>query len=174
MGKSRVAIGALAVAGWWALAGIGPASGGGQGDKAGQPLTDAQFVKKASASDLAEINLAQIALQQTQSADVKDFAQRMVKDHTTSTKKLLAIAGKKALIPAAQMDEKHQATAEKLLSLKGVDFDRTYIKHMVMDHKEAVALYKSQANYGKDEDLKTFAAKTLPVIQQHLKDGAGD
>jgi len=175
MRKGFVAIGALAVAGWLALAGTGPATGGDKGDKSskgdklGKPISDAQFVKMASASDLAELQLAQLALKQAQGSEVKQFAQQMMKDHTQSSKELLAIAGKKGLSPAMKPDEKHMALTEKLLSLKGAEFDRAYMKHMVMDHKEAVALFQSQADNGKDADLKAFAAKTLPVIQMHLK-----
>jgi len=156
----------LAVIAGLTLAWSGAATGG---DKKGQPLSDAQFVLKASASDLAEINLGYIALKQSQNDEVKQFAQRMVKDHNQSSKELLLIAGKKSLNPAAQADAKHKAVADKLLTLKGADFDRTYMEQMVVDHQKAVALFKSQADQGKDEELKKFAAKTLPAIQMHLK-----
>jgi len=166
MGRRSAVIGTLVAASWLALAWAGTAT---SGDKEGKPVSDAQFVHKASASDLAEITLGQIGMKQGQSAEVKQFAQQMVTDHTMSSKELLAIAGKKGLAPATQMDEKHKALVGKLLALKGAEFDRAYMEHMVIDHKEAVALFQGEANNGKDADLKAFAAKTLPVIQKHLK-----
>jgi len=146
---------------------------GHEGDK-GAPsfegLTDAQFVMKASASDLAEINLGNFAAERAASSQVKQFGQKMVNDHKKSSKELLTIVGNKQnLAPAKKMDAKHEAVLEKLVAIKGVEFDKAYMMHMVMDHKTAVGLFQHQAKNGKDEDLRAFAAKTLPVIQEHLR-----
>jgi len=141
----------------------------GEGKKAtdDKPVSDAQFVKLASASDLAEINLGKIALKQAESPEVKRFAEHMVADHTKSSKELLPLANKKGLAAAPQMDTDHKALADKLLVLKGTEFDRVYMKHMVMDHKKAVELFRSASKSLQDEGLRAFALKTLPVIQEH-------
>ena len=49
------------------------------------------------------------------------------------------------------------------------EFDRAYMDHMVKDHKKDVAEFKTQAESGKDPQIKAFAAKTLPTLQEHLK-----
>ncbi len=40
---------------------------------------------------------------------------------------------------------------------------------MVKDHKKDVADFKKEANGGKDPDVKSFASKTLPTLEEHLK-----
>jgi len=162
-GSLTVVAGLLAM-GWSASAGGEKKTG-----SETQPVTDAQFAQLASASDLAEINLGNIAKKQADSADVKQFAERMVADHTKSSKMLIQIANKKGLTVASQMDAQHQALAAKLVAMKGSEFDRAYMKHMVMDHKKAVALFQSATSSVKDGDLRAFATKTLPIIQEHFK-----
>jgi len=132
-------------------------------------LTDQQFVERASAMDLAEIKLGKIALKNAAGPEAKQFARRMIADHTKSSMELLKIAGPKGLQPSEQPDNKHQALASKMATMKGAAFDRAYLKHMVMDHQKAVSLYQAQARRGQDQDIKAFAAKTLPVVREHLK-----
>ena len=40
---------------------------------------------------------------------------------------------------------------------------------MVKDHEKAVALFQKQAKSGDSPELKEFASKTLPTLQDHLK-----
>jgi len=131
--------------------------------------TDQQFVQKASAIDLAEINLGNLAARLGSSDQVKQFGQHMVADHTKSSRMLTAIVDRKQLKSATTMDKKHQALFDKLKTLNGADFDKEYMRNMAMGHKEAVDLYRQEAKQGKDEDLKTFAQSTLPTIESHLK-----
>jgi len=135
----------------------------------GKGASDEQFVQKASETDLAEINLGRVAVERAGDSRVKQFGQKMVTDHTKSSKELLPIADKLGLKPATKMDTKHEALHEELSKLKGEAFDAAYMKHMVMGHEKAVMLYRQQAEGGKDASLKAFAAKTLPVVQEHLK-----
>jgi putative membrane protein len=67
------------------------------------------------------------------------------------------------------MDKKHREVMDHLLTLKGADFDHAFMKHMVSDHQEAIALFEREAKDGKDPELKDFASKTLPTLREHLK-----
>ncbi len=60
-------------------------------------------------------------------------------------------------------------TREKLAKLSGPDFDRAYAKVMFNDHKEDVASFTQEAQSGQVPEVKTFAAKTLPTLQEHRK-----
>jgi putative membrane protein len=56
------------------------------------PPTAQQFVSDAAVSGLKEIYLSELALDKSTNADVKDLAERMVKDHRAANKKLEKIA----------------------------------------------------------------------------------
>jgi len=130
---------------------------------------DQQFVLKASASGLAEVNLANMALKQANEATVKKFAEMMAHDHSKANKELLALADKKKMTAATRMDAEHEKAAAELAKLTGAAFDREYMAGQVKDHKEAVALFETEAKEGRDEDLKAWAEKTLPTLRDHLK-----
>ncbi len=67
------------------------------------------------------------------------------------------------------MNKKHMKTVQNLKKKQGADLDKAYMKEMVKDHKEDLKKFNSQAKDGKDPELKAFAAKTVPVLQEHLK-----
>jgi len=130
---------------------------------------DHKFAQTAAASDLAEITLGKIAMQKAESADVKKFAERMVADHTKSSQDLMQIAQKKNIELPKELSKEHAAHIQHLQGLRGADFDREYMKHMMKDHQDAVQLFSDEANNGKDEDIKNFASKYLPTIKEHAQ-----
>lgn len=130
---------------------------------------DRHFITQASEDGHAEVALGKLAQQNGANKAVKDFGQRMVADHGKANQELAGIATKLGVTPPKQPGSKHKADMKKFSSLKGADFDREYAEHMVMDHEKAVALFEKEARNGDAAELKAFASKTLPVLQEHLK-----
>lgn len=56
-----------------------------------------------------------------------------------------------------------------LQSLTGDQFDRVYLSDMASDHTQAVKEFEAASQSLSDPDLKKFAAKTLPLLQNHSK-----
>jgi putative membrane protein len=133
-------------------------------DKSG--LSPEQFVMKASADGLGEVNLALLALQNSTNPDVRQFAQRMLDDHTKANRQLNAIADRERIRPAAQMDEQCQKLYDRVSRLRGAEFDREYVRAMVKDHDRAVDLFEKEKDL-KDKDLRDFAAKTVDTLKDH-------
>src|SRR4029079_8520195 len=139
-----------------------------QGAKTMKAVTPQSFASQAAIIGKAEIELGQIALKNTQDKDVRTYAERMVKDHSAADKKLKAIAAKENLQLPQSLDPEHEALKTKLQSLKGEDFDRAYVQAMAKGHDKAVALFESASQQPQmPEDLKQFAASTLPTLEQH-------
>ena len=135
--------------------------------KAANP--DSSFVKKAAMGGMAEVELGNLAQQKAASDQVKQFGARMVQDHGKANDELKQIAGSKGIDLPTALDDKHRKDKEKLGKLSGAQFDKAYMSHMVDDHKKDVADFKKEASSGKDADIKAFAAKTLPTLEEHLK-----
>lgn len=132
-------------------------------------LSDDKFVIKALESDTAEITLGKIATERASMEEVKKFGQKMVADHTKSRKELIAILHKKDLKVKLGVTDKQAKQIRELQTKTGKEFDRAYMKKMVQDHEKALSLYKNEAKKGKDEELREFASKTAPIIEDHLK-----
>lgn len=118
---------------------------------------------------MAEVDLSNLAVRFAQSAAVREFAEKMVADHTQANRELTALANREGIKLPATKDEKHQKIWKKLSKMNGADFDTTYMEGMVKDHEEAVKLFEKQSKDGQDEALKTWAGKKLPKLKEHLK-----
>jgi putative membrane protein len=143
-----------------------PAAGG---SAAKSSSTDAVFIRTAAMDGLAEVEHGRLATQNASSADVKQFGQRMVDDHSKAGDELKSLAAQKNVTLPTELDQKHRAMQAKLAKLKGEAFDKAYMSHMVMAHQQAVTLFQHEAKAGKNADAKAWAAKTLPVLQEHYK-----
>jgi putative membrane protein len=137
-------------------------------DKKDDTKDDDRFVTEAAAGGLMEVKLGQLAVEHASSADVKKFAQRMVDDHGKANKVLMGVADKKGIKVSTDLPKKHQEKYDELAKLKGAEFDRAYMKLMVMDHEEDLKEFDKESKSGKDPDVRDFAAKTLPLIREHL------
>jgi putative membrane protein len=130
--------------------------------------TDAAFIPKAASGGMAEVQLGKLAAEKGASQEVKDFGDRMVKDHSKANDELKEVAGKMNVMVPEKVDPKHQATIEKMSALTGAAFDKAYVKGMVKAHKEDITLFESADKEVKNEDLKKFIENTLPVMKEHL------
>ena len=126
------------------------------------------FIEKAAMTDLAERQMAQLALTKASSADVKQYAQKMMEDHTRTTQELTPIAQQKDVQPPRQLDSKHQAMLDRLEKLSGPEFDREYMEIQAQAHQQAVELFQRAAQQAGDKEIQAFAKKTTPALQQHL------
>jgi len=131
--------------------------------------TDRDFMTKAAAGGMAEVQLGELAQKNAASDAVKQFGQRMVQDHGKAGEELKQLASAKGVQLPTALDRKHTQDMARLQKLSGADFDREYMKHMVDDHKKDVGEFQKQAKSGRDEQIKSYASKTLPTLQDHLK-----
>ena len=136
--------------------------------KAGGPA-DQAFAKEAATGGLAEVALGNLARQKASSSDVKAFGDRMVTDHSKANDELKQWAASNSVTLPADLDAKSKATQDRLSKLSGDAFDKAYMKDMVADHKKDVAAFKKESTSGKNTDLKAWAGKTLPTLEDHLK-----
>ncbi|HEX4457591.1 MAG TPA: DUF4142 domain-containing protein [Polyangia bacterium] len=129
--------------------------------------SDSEFAHKAAAGGMAEVKLSKLAIDKSSSSEVKTFARKMVADHTKANMQLKKVAAKQSLTLPTTMDDEHQRAYDKLVSLTGDEFDKQYMKTMTDDHDDTVKLFKDETQNGKDDELKQFAIRTLPIIEKH-------
>lgn len=138
-------------------------------DNANLDRGDRKFMENAALGGLAEVQMGKLAQEKAQSAEVKQFGQQMVTDHSKANAELQKIASAKGVQLPTELDRKHKRDYERLQKLSGAKFDAEYMEHMVADHKKDVSDFRSAAKNAKDPDLKAFASSTLPTLESHLQ-----
>lgn len=152
----------------------GAVTSGAGNSNANQAMTakssDAKFMMTAAEGGMAEVAMARLALERASSDGVKQYAQRMVDDHTKAGEELMQLAATKGITLPTGPNAKHMALMEKLRQKSGAEFDRMYIKEAgVKSHESMEKLFTKQSVQGKDADARAFAAKTLPTVVEHLR-----
>lgn len=130
---------------------------------------DKDFAMKAAQGNMSEVNGGSMAAQKGTSPDVKTFGNRMVDDHGKALDELKQLAAAKGITLPADVNADQKAMADKLGTLSGSAFDKEYAKDMVKDHTADAKDFDKASKDVKDPDLKAWAAKVLPIIQDHLK-----
>ena len=140
-----------------------------------QAPTDPQIAHIAATAHSIDIARGKDAMKKTKNAEVKQFAQQMVEDHTAGLKEaqaLLKKLGVKAEDNPTSKALNKQAKEEKakLSKLKGAAFDKEYINHEVAFHKAVIdAVTNTLIPNTKNEQLKQLLTDAGPLLQGHLK-----
>jgi putative membrane protein len=127
-----------------------------------------EFATKVAISDMFEIQSSKIATQKG-NANIKAFAERMLADHTKTSQELKEVASKAKVKLPTTMDDVHQKKLTQLQKLSGDEFNTAYASIQIQAHEDAVKLFESYSGSGENAELKTWAAKTLPALREHLQ-----
>ena len=149
-----------------------PNSGATSSSSANSPTSnpDQDFVTKAAQGNNAEIALGKMVAAKTKDPNVKQFAQMMVKDHTTALDQLQELAQSKNLnLNDNNLPDDAKELQTKLSSDTGKQLDKDYMNGMVEDHQKDVQEFTDESQNAKDPDVKQWVSKTLPVLQKHLQ-----
>jgi putative membrane protein len=130
---------------------------------------DKMFVKKALQGGLAEVQLGQLTLQKSNNDQVKQFAQRMIDDHTKLGEQMKPVAQQLGVSEPDGISKKDKSTIAKLQGLSGPAYDQAYIRDMVKDHKQDLSDFQTEASSGQDQTVKDAANQGSKVIAQHLQ-----
>jgi putative membrane protein len=153
----------------------GPGTGMGPGAYPGtaptsQDFGERAFVSKALEGGVTEVQLGQLAQQKSQSNDVKQFAQKMVSDHSQMADKWFKpVAQQLGVSEPKGPSKKDKKEIAKLQGLSGDDFDREYITMMVKDHQQDLKDFKDEAQVAQDPNVKQVAEQGSNIVAQHLQ-----
>ena len=136
----------------------------------GQGFADKAFVSKAMEGDNTEVQLGQLAEEKSQSADVKQLAQKLVSEHSQMNDKwFMPVAQQLGVSQPKGPSKKDKKEIARLQQLSGPDFDREYITLMIKDHKQDLKEFQNEAQMAQDPNVKQVAEQGSNVISQHLE-----
>jgi putative membrane protein len=137
-------------------------------DTKSKAFDDTEFVMMAASGGMHEVELGKLASKQAMNEKVKALGERMVQDHTKANEKLKAVAGEAGVKLPEKLMPDHQKHVDHFRAMKGADFDKEYISHMVKDHEHDVAMFRMASTEAKNKALASFAKETLPTLEEHL------
>jgi putative membrane protein len=167
------------------LCGVAPAqmhgAGAGTGEQAAQlppsqnevakgPEADKAFLKKAMEADIAEIQMAQLALEKSSDDQIRHFALQMQDDHGKLQDELKQVAGQLNVPMPTEPSKGAAKSMEKMKALSGDAFDQAYIKEMIKAHKEDSKAFKDEARNTTSPQLKEMMTRDDQMIESHLQE----
>ncbi len=146
---------------------------------------DRDFVEELATAGMAEVELGRLAMERSGNAEVKQFADMMVKDHSKAGDELKQVAMRHSIPMPAAIDEAHQELKSKLSTLKGAEFDQEYMSAMVDGHEDVVDRLQTRSSEDRfgdnkgsvqpegsdnpvEADINQWAAAALPTVRHHL------
>jgi putative membrane protein len=132
---------------------------------------DTSFISKAIQANQHEIMLAQMALQKSSSAEVKELAQRLINDHTQLLQQFQNLRGTNIANNSATMNNAPDSTGINNMynNISGITFDRQWVGDMISGHQRTLSDFRTELNTTSDASLKALINNALPTIQAHLK-----
>ena len=130
---------------------------------------DKRFMKEAMEGSMAEIQLGQLAQQKASNDQVKQFAQRMIDDHTKLNAQMGPLAQQFGVETPTDLDSKHKSIQSRLEGMSGEKFDQEYMKAMVADHRDDHQKFLREEATAKDPTLKNAVTQAEPIIAEHLR-----
>jgi putative membrane protein len=129
------------------------------------------YVPNAAMGDMYEIMAADIALERSQNAEVRELAQMIKADHTAASERFKPLAASEAaeVTLPTELDERRQGLIDNLRSAPAQGFDQTFLAQQVAAHQEAVTLHRGFSDNTEAPQLAEHARTVLPRIEAHLQ-----
>jgi len=131
--------------------------------------SDVSFIEKAARGSIMEVEAGKVALEKSQNAEVKEFAQHLVDDHTKLNEELSNLVAPKGVIMASAMNPAQKKIIAKLSETPADKFDAAFIRTAIDDHKKDIAEFEKAAQSAKDHELRDWVNATLPKLKMHLE-----
>ena len=168
-GSTGAAGGPAATPGAGGMAGGQGASGAAR--KSGLSRADEGFLTQAAQNGHAEVEASKLAMEKASDPKVKEFARKMVEDHTQANQELEKLASSKGVdLPDGPSLLQKGKSKLMLSTADGESFDRRYADSMGVEaHEDNIELFEEAVKEAEDAEVKAYAQKVLPKLQEHLK-----
>lgn len=142
-------------------------------DQARTAHQDTEFLKSANQGSVNEIDLAQIALKKSDDPDIKNFAQKMVDDHTKMLDDMKPFDMEAGLTVPEHDDIATDAVKAKFELLSGKTFDKAFLKQMVDDHHKVLLAVLAEEKSTGYPAFKKAVGQAEKMVRQHLEAANG-
>ncbi len=136
---------------------------------AAAPRQAQAFLYTVGASDIFEATTGMMAVQRSQSADVREFGSMLIDHHTRMTSGALATARSAGVMPPPpELSPAQKAMIAQLSAAGPAQFDHVFLMQQVGAHQQALALLNGYSSGGDVPALRDMARGAIPTVQSHL------
>jgi putative membrane protein len=138
-------------------------------------LTDPEIAAIVVAANEVDIQAGEQAQSKATDQRVKDFAQRMITDHTAVNQQASDLVSKLGVTPqdnatSQALRQQGEESRQRLDGLSGAAYDQAYMQHEVEYHQQVLDALDQQLIPGaQNAELKDLLQKTRPAIEAHLE-----
>jgi putative membrane protein len=130
---------------------------------------DRTFMSSAEEANLAEIETANMVEKKASDPAVKDFASRMITDHTQASQKLATLAENVDVTLPTQPSAAERSQKSGLQNLSGSKLEDAYLRDELQGHKQVISSFENEIEHGQDRAVKDYAEQTLPTLEDHIR-----
>jgi putative membrane protein len=130
---------------------------------------DADFLTKVIPGIAASVKIIEYAAKNASDEKVRDFAERVAKQHKESVKTASEHAKRLKIVVVTDPDKDSKETIDKLSKVKGTDVEVAFLKWLSHIH-ENTTVFDNEIKNGADADLKTYAKNSIIAGNEHLKE----
>ncbi|HLQ12924.1 MAG TPA: DUF4142 domain-containing protein [Steroidobacteraceae bacterium] len=137
--------------------------------------TDPQIAAIVVTANTVDVDAGKLAISKSHSKEVREFAQRMITDHTGVNKSAVDLVTKLKVTPednatSQSLKSGGEQNLKSLKMLKGGAFDKAYVDHEVAYHEQVLGavdtvLIPNAAN----AELKALLVQVRPAFVAHLE-----
>ncbi len=130
---------------------------------------DRKFIREIASDNMLEVRLAELAERKATSPAVKQFAQRVVTDHTKMQDEVRSLATSSKLTFDPGLGQLHQQKLHRMEKVTAKNFDREYMTLMVQNHNDDVNYFDGEGHTAQSAVVRNLVAVQLPTLREHLK-----
>ena len=136
---------------------------------------DAQIAAIVVTANQVDIDAGRLAASRSHTKEVKEFAKRMIVDHTGVNKSAVELVTKLKVTPqdnptSQSLKSGGDQNLRNLKGLEGAAFDKAYVDHEVAYHEQVLdAMDKVLIPNAKNAELDALLVKVRPAFVAHLE-----
>ena len=130
---------------------------------------DAEFLTKVVPGIAASVKIIDHAAKNTSDEKVRDFAERVLKQHKESVKTASEHAKRLNIAVDTDGDKDSKEMIDKLSKLTGSELDVAFLEWLSHIHHDTT-VFDNEVKNGIDPELKTYAKNSITAGNEHLKE----
>lgn len=127
----------------------------------------ADFLVNAVAANLAELEMAEMAINKSGNDEIRSLGRQLNEDHSLILRELKTFAEKRGVTVPERMSDSDSTDIEKIRAEKQVDFDKKWLMDMEDRHESSLKKYGECAEDAEDIELQNLANRHIVMIESH-------